>query len=117
MPEPTATPTPDGAGQPIAGSATPYSDSLAGNPLGCGGIYDPEDATVVAVSLAHNLDWPCGTLLGIWGPAGQIIGVRQDTCPGCTDTHLDLSRAAFEIVCGAAASACPITIVPLPSPD
>ena len=93
---------------------TPYDDGLAGNPLGCGGTYDPSDPTVIAVSLPLAADFPCGSHIAIWGPAGQIVGVRQDTCPGCGANHLDLSRAAFNAVCGPAASSCEVVFRALP---
>ena len=119
-PGPTETIAEEGEGQPddlpqfIAGRVTPYDDGLAGNPLGCGGTYDVSDPTIIAVSPALGAEWPCGTPIGIWGPAGQIVGLRQDTCPGCAANHLDLSRAAFEAVCGPAASTCEVVFRSLP---
>lgn len=114
LPTPTRTPTPSAtstAGE-IIGFATVYSDSLAGNTMGCGGIYDPNDPTVVAVSWARNMEWHCGKQLEITGPHGTIIGIRKDTCPGCSENHLDLSRAAFNIVCGPTQANCTIRIRP-----
>jgi hypothetical protein len=84
--------------------------------MGCGGLYDLNDPSIVAVSLERNEEWPCGMPLGVWGPAGTIVVVRQDTCPGCGANHLDLSRAAFEAVCGVGASSCQVVILPLPPP-
>jgi hypothetical protein len=82
--------------------------------MGCGGVYNLSDPTVVAVSLARTQEWPCGQRLEITGPNGQIVGVRQDTCPGCSANHLDLSRAGFLAVCGPGVSSCNVVIRPLP---
>jgi hypothetical protein len=78
--------------------------------MGCGGIYNPADPTVVAVSLLRDLEWPCGAQFEITGPNGTIIGIRRDTCLGCTANHLDLSRAGFNAVCGPNVSTCNVTI-------
>jgi hypothetical protein len=110
-------PPPLPAGEPVSGGVTPYADSLQGNTLGCGGVYDLNDPTIAAVSLDRNEEWPCGMPLSITGPAGQIVVIRQDTCPGCPANHIDLSRAAFNLVCGAGASSCAVLIVPMPEPE
>ena len=124
LPPPTPTPEPPPA--PLSpglllGSVTPYSDSLAGLTLGCNGYggYNPEDPTVIAVGPEHYEDWPCGTQLGVCSVdtatgviTSCIVGVRQDSCPGCTGNHLDVSRAAFEILCGSV-SRCNVVITPL----
>jgi hypothetical protein len=110
-PTPAATPAPSGV---VIGFVTPYSDSLHGNTLGCGGAYDMNDPSIVAVSFARDMEWGCGKLLEITGPNGKIVGVRRDTCPGCSENHLDLSRAGFNLVCGPNASSCEVTIRLLP---
>jgi len=88
----------------IVGIAYRYDDSLAGLPLGCGGVYDPDNPDIVAVGPARYDAWPCGTSLRICGPAGCITATRRDSCPGCGANVIDLSRAAFLRVCGWAAS-------------
>jgi hypothetical protein len=106
-----------------------YTDcGYAGQPLGCGGgVYDPYDPTIVAVGPARYAEWPCGVQLqvcarglevprmgsgekgpGAFAKQGRdemsvvrcITVVRHDSCPGCGPYLIDLSEAAFEIVCG-----------------
>ena len=101
---PTRTPTGSDGGSgsngAISGYATRYADSLEGNTMACGGIFDQDDASVVAVSLEYDETWRCGDPLEICGPAGCITGIRQDTCPGCPGAHVDLSRTGLQAVCG-----------------
>jgi hypothetical protein len=126
-PPPTATPEqqaavePPAGGELVLGTITPYADSLTGNTLGCNGYgaYEPENPTIIAVSPDRYEEWPCGTTLGICGVDADtgvitscVVGVRQDSCPGCTANHLDVSRAIFEIICGSA-NRCPVVITKL----
>lgn len=125
-PPPTATPEPEptavserlaapATADVFNGIATAYSDSLAGNMMGCNGAgpFSPADTSVIAVSPAQYAQFPCGTVLEVCGAAGCITGTRQDSCPGCGPYHLDLSRAGFNQVCGVTSSSCSIRIRPL----
>jgi LysM repeat protein len=120
MPPGAATPAsssaPSGAATGVLiGRATPYADSLAGNSLGCmgAGKYDPSDTSVVAVGPALYNQFPCGTRLEVCGPSACLNAVRKDYCPGCPGNDIDLSRAGFEMLCGAVNN-CAIRIKPPP---
>jgi expansin (peptidoglycan-binding protein) len=101
IPTATRTPMPFVAGS-VSGKATPYADSLAGNSMGCAGAgpYNINDITVIAVSAAQHSTFPCGTKLEVCGQLGCITGYRKDSCPGCGNGDVDLSRAGFRTVCG-----------------
>jgi hypothetical protein len=66
--------------------------------------------TIVAVSTERNKQWRCGMLLHVCGPGGCIVGVRQDTCPGCETNHLDLTESGLDAVCGAGQGVCRATV-------
>ena len=85
---------------------THYGVGYNGQPMGCGGVYLSENPTIIAVGPDHYAEWPCGTFIVVCGPNGCIVGVRQDSCPGCSFGVLDLSEAGIEIVCGAGAGQC-----------
>jgi hypothetical protein len=95
---------------PANGKVTPYADSLAGSTLGCNGYgaYDPNDPATAAVSDEVN-DVPCGTKLQLCSSKACITVERKDTCPGCAANHIDVSRKAFEMLCGAV-NDCAVTI-------
>jgi LysM repeat protein len=109
----SATPVPGGLF--ITLTATPYSDSLAGHGLGCqnAGAYDPNDLSVLAFGLPLGTQFPCGSRFEVCGPGGCITGTRKDTCPGCGANALDVSRAAFRLLCGTV-NACSVRLRPTP---
>jgi hypothetical protein len=123
-PQPTSSlPAPPEGTELLLGSITSYNDALAGSTLGCNGygVYNPDDPTVIAVGPDYYEEWPCGTRLGLCGIDAQsgvitncIVGIRQDSCPGCISIHLDVSRAAFELLCGPGVIRCAVAITPLP---
>ncbi len=111
-PAPSATPPPRSVATvgDIAGYATHYGESYNGSPLGCGfGPYSSANPTIVAVGPARAGSMPCGTSIQVCGPAGCIVAMRQDSCPGCSAYVLDLSEAGNAAVCGAPAHTCDIT--------
>ena len=78
--------TPDG----VDGQATFYDSSFTGQPLACGGVYDPSDATIAAAT-----SWPCGTRLRVSRGSRFVDVVVCDT--GLLPSfHVDLSAAAFQ---------------------
>ena len=97
----------------IQGQATHYGASYAGRPMGCGGIYDPANQTIVAVGPARYSEWPCGAALQVCGAGGCIVVTRQDACPGCHANVIDLSESGNSLVCGGAPHTCRVTIQPL----
>ncbi len=73
----------------IAGEATFYHHSLAGNVMRCGGTYDPDNPTIAA-STTHD----CGTRLRVWRGMRYVDVIVQDT--GAFPVNdIDLSPAAF----------------------
>lgn len=92
--------------QPTTHRATHYGISYQGQTMGCGGRYDTENTSILAVppSLYHI---PCGTQFIVTGPVGSIHVTRQDSCPGCdrsTPSMIDLSEAGITQVCGSLGS-------------
>jgi hypothetical protein len=80
---------------------THYGTRFSGRTLGCGdGTYTSEDVSIIAVPTARNKQWRCGMLMEVCGPNACIVGVRQDTCPGCETNHLDLTEQGLDLVCG-----------------
>lgn len=74
--------TPDGV-------ASFYHPSLAGNPMYCGGVYNPNDPTIAA-----STTYDCGTRLRVWRGNVFVDVVVQDTglLPA---NHIDLSASAY----------------------
>jgi hypothetical protein len=86
---------------------THYGESFNGNMMGCGGAhYSSDNGGIVAVGAERSQQWPCGTVLRVCGPGGCMIGVRQDSCPGCDAYHLDLSEEGLSLVCGPGSGVC-----------
>ena len=119
-PKPTRTPDPDPPSQAAAavaavgaimsGHATSYGASYNGHSMGCGGVYSSNDTTILAVSPARYREWPCGTRVQVCGPAGCIVVIRQDACPGCYANLVDLSEAGNAAVCGSPPHTCRVTL-------
>ena len=76
-------------GDTLNGVASFYHRSLAGNPMACGGTYNPNDPTVAA-----STTYDCGTQLRVWRGDIFIDVVVQDTglLPA---NHVDLSEAGY----------------------
>jgi hypothetical protein len=90
---------------------THYGTRFSGRTLGCGdGVYASHDVTIVAVSPDRNKQWRCGYLLEICGEGGCIVGVRQDTCPGCGTNHVDLTEQGLDLVCGPDKGVCSASV-------
>jgi hypothetical protein len=119
-PKPTRAPAPEQPSQAgrsvaavgglISGHATSYGASYNGQPMGCGGVYSSNDITIMAVSPARYREWPCGTPVQVCGPAGCIVVIRQDACPGCYVNLVDLSEAGNAAVCGSPPHTCRVTL-------
>ena len=109
---------PAAVGDAVWGWVTHYGESYEGGKLGCGfsapdspfgdGRYHSDDSTIAASAWRSDGSraYPCGSLLRVSGPAGSIVVMVVDACPGCwwdQDTGgntLDLSEAGSAIVCG-----------------
>lgn len=105
----------------VWGTATHYGESYNGQPLGCGGIYDSNNPTILAVGPANYGTIPCGARVEVCSYLAEpkptyvakslsigdyrvdysvpevrcIYVIRQDSCPGCLVSQLDLSEAGF----------------------
>jgi hypothetical protein len=96
-------------GDAIKGIVTHYGASYQGSTLACGGAYDTDDPSIIAVGYGRGAAMPCGTYIQVCGPGGCIVGQRQDTCPGCGPFVIDLSEAGIAAVCGDGAGRCEAT--------
>jgi hypothetical protein len=81
--------------------------------MGCGGVYDTNDTSIVAVGPSYYAAWPCGTPLVVCGAGGCIAGRRVDSCPGCVGRWVDLSEAGIIAVCGQLGR-CEVTVKEIP---
>jgi hypothetical protein len=99
-------------GPTVRGRATYYGfpGTFNGRPTSCGTTYWSSSLSLIAVPHSRAAQWPCGTVLQVSGPAGTIVGTRQDTCPGCdrAGVLLDLADAAHTAVCGR--GTCTVTV-------
>jgi hypothetical protein len=96
-------------GPQVAGIVTHYGAQYNGHTLGCGtGYYSSDNVSIIAVGPSRNSLWPCGTMIEVCGPAGCIMTVRHDGCPGCGPNHADLSEAGIAAVCGYGPSQCEV---------
>lgn len=84
----------------LPGKVTHYGESYQGQQLGCPdtGLYDSRNPIIIAANPSSG--YACGDRILVIGPAGALVGIHVDTCPGCGPNHLDLSEAGIEIVCG-----------------
>ena len=95
----------------VQGVATFYHPSLAGNPMFCGGVYNPNDLTI-----ASSTAYPCGTQLRLWRDGRSIVVTVQDT--GLLPlNHIDLSEAAYNQLDLPAEGIIPIQIEVLSRPQ
>lgn len=86
----------DGSGA-TRGTATHYGESYNGRPLGCGGTYWSSDPSIAATPWTRERGhlYPCGTVLRLSGPAGELVVVVQDACPGCSWEPVNGGRFIF----------------------
>jgi hypothetical protein len=92
--------------------ATHYGEQYNGYPMGCGGVYSSEDATILAIGPSHYYDWPCGQYFQVCGVLACMVVIRTDSCPGCSWSVFDLSEAGIGRICGPGTSTCDITLQP-----
>lgn len=92
--------------------ATRYGESYEGRGMGCPGytmpagrpdkLYHSADSKILAAPPAFYKEWECGKYLLITNMSNgrQLVVVRVDSCPGCSDSHIDLSEAGMAQLCG-----------------
>jgi hypothetical protein len=110
IPESVEVTTYEAIGAAFSVTATHYGEAYNGSPLACGGVYSSGDPSIVAVSLRLQGELPCGAFMQVCGVLGCIVAQRQDTCPGCVRTLIDLSEAGIAAVCGVNTSTCAVTV-------
>lgn len=75
------------------GIATFYAADGSGS---CSYDASPDDLDVVALDPdEYAASAACGACIHVTGPKGEVTVRVTDSCPGCENGHLDLSREAF----------------------
>ncbi|MCJ1462894.1 hypothetical protein MMC07_001498 [Pseudocyphellaria aurata] len=92
------------------GTATYYEQNNA--PGSCGTVHKDSDYIAALSTYWQGTSYPpayCGRQIRITNTGGgqsnngvgkQITVTVADTCPGCTENHLDLSHGAFQALTG-----------------
>jgi expansin (peptidoglycan-binding protein) len=92
---------------PFSGEATYYDADGTGN---CSFDASPNDLMVAAM---NGVDYKgaiwCGSCVAVTGPQGEVVVRITDSCPGCAEGDLDLSREAFGKIAALSAGRVPIT--------
>ena len=92
---------------PKEGIATYYDADGSGN---CSFDPSPGDLDVVALNYPEYAESAaCGSCIRVKGPKGEVTVRVVDSCPGCKEGHLDLSREAFAKVAEPRDGRVPIT--------
>src|SRR5579859_16053 len=78
-----------GSGEAVFYDPSPGGGKCAIAPLASDGLYASLPRS------RYDSGRLCGSYLDITGPLGTVRAEIVDMCPGCSDSQLDLSRAAF----------------------
>jgi expansin (peptidoglycan-binding protein) len=97
---------------PFTGEATHYDADGTGN---CSFAASPDDLMVAAMNGADykGAVW-CGACVIVSGPQGDVTVRIVDSCPGCSEGDLDLSKEAFAKIAPLTAGRVPISWRPTP---